>query len=156
MLRLFLCLSCCLLSLSSTKLRCWCLLDWLLRLANSTGAGNGVGAEITSVSWLGDVAGNSLVGPFQILLELLWLRFPKFKTHFLEVLFGPKVVLLDATGFCAFPCFLVIRVTPPFSPGTTPTACPSISTLPLQYATCHLYMSLRTLSLTNPACCFKN
>lgn len=47
-------------------------------------------------------------------------------THLRAGLLPPKVLLIEPLpGFCALPAFLVIKVTPPFSPsaGTIPTAC---------------------------------
>lgn len=41
----------------------WGLLDWALGTTDGGSAGNGDGAEISTVSGLGDSVGNGLVGP---------------------------------------------------------------------------------------------
>jgi hypothetical protein len=53
-------------SLCSSEDLCWSVLDWALRSADGGGAGNSRGAEVTSVSRLGNGVGNSLVGPGDI------------------------------------------------------------------------------------------
>lgn len=52
-----------LLGLASTELRCRGILLRLLGETDGTGTGNGGGAEVRSVSRLGDLAGNGLVCP---------------------------------------------------------------------------------------------
>lgn len=51
-----------LLGLDAARGRCRALLDGTLRLADGGGAGDGRGAEVTSVA-LGDGVGDALVGP---------------------------------------------------------------------------------------------
>ena len=72
--------------------------------------------------------------------------------YFLVVLFWPKVTLWAlAAGRWGCLVFFVIRVTPPFSAGITPTAYTLISIV----SNATYVVTQHTLSFTNPACCVR-
>lgn len=102
------------------------LLDGTLGLADGGGAGDGGGAEVTSVT-LGDGVGDALVGPVILSAAVpgsgvVWWQC--WVTHLRLDLLPLMVTWLAEAGRCAFPAFLVTRVTPPLSPaaGAMPTA----------------------------------
>lgn len=103
------------------------LLDGTLGLADGGGAGHGGGAEVTSVA-LGDGVGDALVGPgvLSVAVRGEWCGVVAAGgcTHLRLDLLPLMVTEVAAAGRCAFPAFLVTRVTPPLSPaaGAMPTA----------------------------------
>jgi hypothetical protein len=119
--------------LGSAQLRLRQVLLGSLGQAERRGARNGVAAQVRAVSRLGRRVGDGLVGSARPGQHGGARGMREGGTHFLVVLFPPKVTLCACwPGRCGCLTFLVIRVTPPLSPSAaaTPTACPSSVTIP--------------------------